>query len=283
MPGSGHAPDGCLSRRRARFAAICMIGETAVGWIDRQDEPTDPLWRRLREWLSWCTANAPTAVARDAAGRRHNNQYRGLENAPVFGRVVATGAMHRRDRDLIERLRTHGLSMVGCSQFRKPASPVTAKKVSALERALGFPLPELLRAVYSEVGDGGFGPACGLVGVSGKSTLGTWYDEMLELERTNAIWRWPRRLLPLADYGCGMWSCADCEYSTVPMILWDPNNLDDELGGVDGRLNWGNAFWNQGLSLRRWLEGWLEGRPEPEPRWPSDSWIRRRLGFALPK
>jgi hypothetical protein len=67
------------------------------------------------------------------------------------------------------------------------------------------------------------------------------------------------------------------------MVLWDPNNLDAELGGADARLNWGNSFWDQGLSFRKWLEGWLAGKQPPEPKWPSDSSMRKRLGFALPK
>ena len=67
------------------------------------------------------------------------------------------------------------------------------------------------------------------------------------------------------------------------MILWDPNNLDSELAGTDARLNWGNSFWDQGRSLRMWLEGWLAEEPEPEPKSPSDAWTRRRLGFTLPK
>jgi hypothetical protein len=105
---------------------------------------------------------------------------------------------------------------------------------------------------------------------------------MLRLEKRNTIWRWPRRLLPVANYGCGMWSCVDCEYKTLPMVLWDPNNLDEELAGSDAQLNWGNAFWDQGLSLRGWLNGWLKRKPEPEPKWPRDAWMKKRLGFALP-
>ena len=85
-----------------------------------------------------------------------------------------------------------------------------------------------------------------------------------------------------------MWSCVDCEYQKLPMILWDPNNLDADLEGADARLNWGNSFWDQGRSLRTWLECWLaaaeeDEEREPEPKWPSDSWMRKRLGFRSPK
>jgi hypothetical protein len=171
---------------------------------------------------------------------------------------------------------------------RRRVQPVTVKDLQVLERALGFKLPDLLRSVYTTVGNGGFGPAYGIVGAtqgSGvkKDSLRSCYQEMLWLEEQNAFWRWPRRLLPLAHYGCGMWASVDCEYKTLPMILWDPNNLAEELAGAEARLNWGNAFWDQRLSLRTWLEGWLQDKPEPEPVWPRDAWMKRRLGFVLSK
>jgi hypothetical protein len=80
-----------------------------------------------------------------------------------------------------------------------------------------------------------------------------------------------------------MWSCVDCEYKKLPMVLWDPNILDAELEGDDARLNWANSFWDQGRSLQMWLEDWLADRPAAEPNDPSDAWIRKRLGFTLPK
>jgi hypothetical protein len=171
---------------------------------------------------------------------------------------------------------------------RTAIRPATTKALQVSERAIGFKLPELLRAIYLKVGNGGFGPEYGIVGTKGGAkldgcTLETCYQGMLNLEKENAVWRWPTRLLPLANYGCGMWSCVDCDYHKLPMILWDPNNLDAELDGADARLNWGNSFWDQGLSFRKWLEGWLAGNQQPEPKWPSDSWMRKRLGFTSPK
>jgi hypothetical protein len=176
----------------------------------------------------------------------------------------------------------------GGSHPRKPIPPVAAKALQSAERAVGFKFPELVRAIYLKVGNGGFGPEYGIVGTKGGAkhagcTLETCYRDMLKLEGENSVWRWPIRLLPLANYGCGMWCCVDCEYKRLPMILWDPNNLDSDLDGEDARVNWGNSFWDQGLSFRAWLEGWLERKQQPEPKWPSDSWIRKRLGFKLPK
>jgi hypothetical protein len=200
--------------------------------------------------------------------------------------------MQASDQDLIQRLQERNADREratgGHLHPRKPFPPVATKDLQVAERALGFKLPELLRAIYLQVGNGGFGPEYGIVGTKGgfkldKCSLESCYQGKLQLDKENSVWRWPKRLLPLANYGCGMWSCVDCEYKKLPMILWDPNILDAELDGDDARLNWANAFWDQGRSLQVWLEGWLADRPEPGPECPSDSWIRKRLGFTLPK
>lgn len=200
--------------------------------------------------------------------------------------------MFTAELELIQRLKERNADRQRATDGHihptKPVPPVAIKDLQAAERAIGFQLPELLRAIYLKVGNGGFGPEYGIVGTRGgfkldKCSLESCYQGMLRLEEENTAWRWPKRLLPLANCGCGMWSCVDCEYKKLPMILWDPNNLDAKLDGAVARLNWGNAFWDQGRSLRMWLESWLAGKSEPEPKWPSDAWMRKRLGFTLPK
>jgi hypothetical protein len=198
--------------------------------------------------------------------------------------------MRPTDQALLQRLRER-IAEVASARPRQagltPRPPISGVALAAAEQAIGFRLPELVRALYLDVGNGGFGPAHGLVGVLERpnadgDTLQTCYARLLGLQTENSVWRWPTRLLPLADYGCGMWSCVDCETTDLAMILWDPNNLDANLRRDEARLNWGNAFWDQGGSLRSWLERWLAGEPDPEPKWPSDAWMRSRLGFTLP-
>jgi hypothetical protein len=200
--------------------------------------------------------------------------------------------MPESDQKLVQRLQERNADREratdGGIHSLGPRPPVAASALVAAERAIGLELPELLRAIYLKVGNGGFGPEFGILGIRGGAkldgyTLETCLHKMRKLEKENLVWRWPQQLLPLANYGCGMWSCVDCAYQKLPMFLWDPNNLDAELDGEDARLNWGNSFWDQGLSLKTWLEGWLAGEQQPEPRWPSDRWIRKRLGFTLSK
>ncbi len=194
--------------------------------------------------------------------------------------------------NLIRRLRERNANReratTGGIHPRKAIPPVPGRRLQAAESAIGFKFPELVRAMYLSVGNGGFGPEYGIVGTKGGAkldgcTLETCYRDVMKLKKDNSVWRWPERLLPLANYGCGMWSCVDCEYQRFPMILWDPNNLQSELDGADARLNWANSFWDQGMSLKTWLEGWLAGKQEPQPKWPSPSWIKKRLGLTLPR
>jgi hypothetical protein len=191
---------------------------------------------------------------------------------------------------LIQRLQIRNadraIATDGGMHPRKAVPCVTKQNLIATEKALKFKLPELVRSLYLEVGNGGFGPQYGIVGTHGGAkldgcTLETCYQQMLELANDCSVWRWPPMLLPLANLGCGMWSCVDCSYARLPMILWDPNNLDDELETGDAEQNWGNSFWDQGLSLNKWLVGWLDGADEPEPKWPTPAWTKKRLGISM--
>jgi hypothetical protein len=49
--------------------------------------------------------------------------------------------------------------------------PAPASVIESAEKALGFPLPPLLREIYVSLANGGFGPAYGLVGLRGGYTL----------------------------------------------------------------------------------------------------------------
>jgi hypothetical protein len=115
------------------------------------------------------------------------------------------------------------------------ASP---KALNAAEAQLGFPLPPFLRRLYAEVGNGGFGPSAGLVGVDGGHTdvdgrtVGTLYAD---LRRQG----WPDGLLPLCDWGDGAWASIERDERIVTM---------DESGATRTKF-----------TLCSWLEAWLSG------------------------
>ncbi len=51
------------------------------------------------------------------------------------------------------------------SNFAYP--PASAEQLAITEQLLGFPLPSLLRTLYSQLANGGFGPGDGIIGASG--------------------------------------------------------------------------------------------------------------------
>jgi hypothetical protein len=93
---------------------------------------------------------------------------------------------------------------------KKPFAPVARKNLKVAERALGFQVPKLLRAIYETVGNGGFGPEYGIVGTKGGfkldgCTLESCYQDMVKLDKENAsgggqsvCFRWP-----ITDAACG--------------------------------------------------------------------------------
>ncbi|GHO49652.1 SMI1/KNR4 family protein [Ktedonospora formicarum] len=65
---------------------------------------------------------------------------------------------HQYD-DLLTRIRAHWRPSI--------FPPATEEQVQETERQLGFPLPPLLRLLYTEIANGGFGPGEGIVGTPG--------------------------------------------------------------------------------------------------------------------
>lgn len=137
-----------------------------------------------------------------------------------------------------------------------PFPPAPQTLIIEAERQLGFPLPVALRRLYSEVGNGGFGPFWGICGLPGgaTNTMGMSIIEMYLDDRRycNNSERgiWPERLVSLCDYGCGIWWCVDCSNPDGAVIWSDPN-----AGGPCEQ-------WFEPISpsLCAWLDDWLDGR-----------------------
>ncbi|TDD27269.1 SMI1/KNR4 family protein [Actinomadura sp. KC06] len=106
-----------------------------------------------------------------------------------------------------------------------PASP---EAVAETERAVGYPLPPLLRRLYLEGANGGFGPREGILGLAGSDYEHhpDWADITEVREAFNEDGTHPG-LLWLFDWGCGIWSVVDCRDPSGPMWGWDPNGPED--------------------------------------------------------
>lgn len=95
------------------------------------------------------------------------------------------------------------------------------EEIARAEGILGFALPPLLAALYTRVGDGGFGPECGLLSLR--------HAVRAYGAGRSSAWRWPEGVLPIADFGCSMSVCVDCRSDTAQVLLFDPNLGEPEL------------------------------------------------------
>ena len=133
-------------------------------------------------------------------------------------------------------------------------SPVSAADINEAERQLGFDLPGLIRKIYFEVGDGGFGPGYGFYGLLEGTdefpdeTVVRLYTSFRKADPEDPSWSWPEKLLPLTDWGCAIRGCVDCSDATLPVHRFDPNS------GAPMVLS------PEGYSLENWLEAWLDGK-----------------------
>jgi hypothetical protein len=128
------------------------------------------------------------------------------------------------------------------------APPISAADVNAAESALGFPLPPLIRALYTEVGNGDWGPGYGLLPLTGNGSL---VEETLRHIRYKP--GWPPRLVRFVEWGCHYASCVDCSALACPVVFYDNDvAIQDGVGPAD-------YLYPEAGSLAGWLSSWLEG------------------------
>jgi hypothetical protein len=145
--------------------------------------------------------------------------------------------------DLVLRVRERALQ-----QAEVLPACVTEQDIAAAERELGFALPTLLSLMYRQVANGGFGPEYTLLPLIGPGR--TAVSEYGPPRSTSASEYWPRGVLPILDWGCGMYAAVDCLDPAAPVLLFEPNA---------GPEDWADAWFLDSPSLAQWLGSWLEG------------------------
>ncbi len=109
--------------------------------------------------------------------------------------------------------------------------PVSDKDVEETEAQLKFSIPPLLRFVYQNVGNGGFGPGRGgsLIGLKGgyASDFGTLVEtyEQLKRDRVGDRKQFWVGLLPFCEWGDNIFSCVDCLQAHHPIHLVEDIDL----------------------------------------------------------
>lgn len=150
------------------------------------------------------------------------------------------------DEEILEAIRLR-------SRFEELSGPASENAVAEAEGVIGYRLPPLLRRIYLEVANGGFGPADrsdGILGVAGGEWQGDWAD-IVDVYQAFTVddpdSRVPPYLVWLYDWGCAIWTLVDCRDPVGPMWGWDPNH------GMD------RALFPLNMNLAEWITKALEG------------------------
>ncbi|MFI6759324.1 SMI1/KNR4 family protein [Micromonospora sp. NPDC050417] len=148
---------------------------------------------------------------------------------------------------------------------------LSQREIDRAERQLGFGLHPLLKAIYRDFANGGFGPEYRLFSLTGGPTSEQAVDSYLRARSGYAgtEWAWPEGVLPIMTWGCGMYACVDCRSAEGTVLLFEPNPGDPDA-----------AWFVDSPSLLEWFEhyvndtGWWIKAEEGEdldemPPWPE--------------
>jgi hypothetical protein len=172
------------------------------------------------------------------------------------------------DEEIIEAIRARPSAVA----LPDPASP---EAVAGAEEVIGYRLPRLLRRLYLEVANGGFGPCGDVLGVPGGPWVGDWADivDVHQAFGSGPEPNAPAWMVWLLDWGCAIWSLVDCRDTAGPMWAWDPNGCCLE-----------HALFPQPMNLADWLSKSLDGALQI-PNWSASAdqvAHKRELGEPLP-
>jgi hypothetical protein len=134
--------------------------------------------------------------------------------------------------------------------------PVTATEVENAERKIGHRLPELIRRLYTEVANGGFGPdARGFACITdgNRDPRGVvWPSAVRIYQRGQKSGGLPASWFELTPGGCSMYWYMSLTDAGNPVLLYDADGRDDGQRPEDGVTHVTS-------SLRRWLWTWADG------------------------
>jgi SMI1 / KNR4 family (SUKH-1) len=145
-------------------------------------------------------------------------------------------------------------------------TPATTAQIEETESLLGFSLPPSLRLIYTQIANGGFGPAYGIRGAVGgfAEATGTVVEHyqslcegrtLLDLRLETAMQstddlvvpfeQWPRGLFSICDWGCAIQICL--ESTTGHVYRVEPSGD-------------GYHITREAASLQAWLEQWVHAQ-----------------------
>ena len=136
--------------------------------------------------------------------------------------------------------------------------PVTLSEMELAEKKLGFRLPSLLRALYLQIGNGGFGPGYGLIGLDERGA-GNYHINLVDgyIEGVNFMHPdyppWPKQFLVICNWGDNITSVLDWAATQCPVYRFNGDRY--AAGPFESAMDF------ESPSLQTWLEDWLNDRP----------------------
>ena len=170
-------------------------------------------------------------------------------------RIASANQAGRVELDLVAKADRIGEAMSTPVPTTRPL-PLDAAALARAEAELGFALPPMLRRVYLEVGNGGFGPGGGLLSVADAVAAYARLRTGVELPRGRT---WPDGLVPVIQADPG-YDCVDTSTEAGRVVTWDP----DGLGEHSGEKAWNRSFSEVASSIEAWLSEWVGGRTQAE-------------------
>lgn len=169
-----------------------------------------------------------------------------------LGRVVEANEAGRSiDPDVLDRSEhlESGMTMAVPTVLPNAAEEAALERVEA---AIGARLPTVLKRVYTEVADGGFGPGAGLLALEAVAIT---YQQLRADPPGPTGLEWPAQMVPLVDLDPGFY-CLRMPAGEI--IDWDPEGIsENESPGA-----WARSFRAIAPDLERWLAAWV-GSPTP--------------------
>jgi hypothetical protein len=160
------------------------------------------------------------------------------------------------DDDILDKVRAY-------AEVHRLPAPASSEAAAELEAAVGHPLPLLLRRLYCEAANGGFGAD----GVVSLAPSGRWFSDEESLLQVHQEWSkdelgdlYPHHVLPIMSMGCAIWWCIDLSTPEGRMWGWDPHRGCQR-----------HYLFPESCTLAEWLTDWLQGnRTFPYPPEPSE-------------
>ena len=129
--------------------------------------------------------------------------------------------------ELLERIKKRKKGVGPDGRKFKLSKPAKLSDIDDVEKELRFLLPDTLKELYLEVGNGGFGPGYGVMGIPGGFTddqgndILSLYNSYRESDPEDPSWLWPEGLVPICHWGCVIYSCVHCLEENMPVYNAD--------------------------------------------------------------